>query len=298
MSESCFVCEIDLSVVHRLEKDLIEQGFELKHQQNAIFAARKPGIQATLYQSGKFVIQGKEMKPFIEFYLEPEILRNLSYSHPYSDYDKTPRIGVDEAGKGDFFGPLSISAVFIEENQFDALIKLGIKDSKKLSDPVILKMSDKIKSICATESIVIFPARYNELYEQFKNLNLLLAWGHSKVIELLTQKTKCKKVILDQFASSKKVIENALQRKNLDLDVTQMHKAEQDLAVAAASIIARANFLNGIEKMNTHFKMTFPKGASNSVKIAAKQFIQVFGRDKLFEVAKLHFKTTQEVDPS
>jgi ribonuclease HIII len=295
MSTSCFVCTIDLSIVQKLKEDLKNQGFSFTAQDHTIFCAKKQGVTAVLYTSGKLVVQGKEMKPFIEFYLEPEILHSLDFSHPHANADKTERIGVDEAGKGDYFGPLSIGAVYIQANQFDELIKLGIKDSKKIQDDLILKMAEKINQICQVESIVIFPQKYNELYQQFKNLNYLLAWGHSKAIENLHAKTGCHKVILDQFAASKSVIDQAISRKGLKLDVHQMHKAEQDLAVAAASIVARAGFLNGLKKLQTQYQIDFPKGASSIVKQIANEFIQKYGKERLHEVAKIHFKTTNEL---
>ncbi len=295
MAPNCFVCSIDLNCISQLKKDLIDQGFEISDQKEALFCAKKRGVNAVLYKSGKFVIQGSEIASFIEFYLEPQILKQLNFTNPHADLDRTPRIGVDEAGKGDFFGPLSIGAVYVSEIQFDELLKIGIKDSKKIDDPTILKMSEKIKAICDFESIVIFPERYNELYEQFKNLNSLLAWGHSKAIETLHQKTGCKSVIVDQFASSKHVVENALKRKGLHLNLTQMHKAESDIVVAAASIIARAGFLNGLEKMKKHYQIDFPKGAAAIVKDAARTFISKYGKERLKEVVKIHFKTTSEI---
>lgn len=296
MPANCFVCTIESSLFEKLKQDLIDQGFDLTIKDEAIFNAKKPGVTAVLYKSGKLVVQGKEIKTFIEFYLEPEILKALDFTHPHRDINRNPRIGVDEAGKGDYFGPLSVAAVHVTGSQFDELIKIGIKDSKKLDDKSILKLNEKIQEICAFESVVIYPLRYNELYKQFKNLNTFLAWGHSKVIENLSKKTNCKDVLIDQFASSKFVVENAIQRKGLEINLQQRHKAESDIVVAAASIIARAEFLKGMEKMNQFFKINFPKGASSIVKKIAKEFIEKYGINRLNEVAKLHFKTTQELN--
>jgi ribonuclease HIII len=295
MQPNCFVAEISQALFSKLKKDLEEQGFKIESAAYCVFSAKKPGISIALYTSGKLVVQGKEMQPFIEFYLEPEILNTFSFSHETAYLDHTPRIGVDEAGKGDYFGPLSVAGVYADNAQIDELIKIGVKDSKKLSDPSILKMADKIKAICAFENILIFPKRYNTLYAEFKNLNLLLAWGHSKVIETLSQKTGCTQVILDQFASSPKVIENAVAKKGLKLSLVQKHKAETDIVVAAASILARAGFVTGIEKLESTFSHPFPKGASSAVLQAAKSFVITHGKEQLGEVAKLHFKTTNQV---
>jgi ribonuclease HIII len=295
MKENYFVCSIDLSELNRFREDLIQQGFLLSDQKDAIFSAKKTGINLVLYKSGKLVVQGKEIHPFIEFYLEPEILKRLDFTNPHANLDTTPRIGVDEAGKGDFFGPLSIGAVFVEQNLFESLIKIGVKDSKSLDDKTILILAEKIKALCPTESIVIYPEKYNQLYSQFQNLNKLLAWGHAKAIENLHQKTGCKTVICDQFAASKSVIENALKFKGLNLDLNQKHKAESDLAVAAASIIARAGFLNGMERLSKQYGMELPKGASSIVQKKAHEFIKTHGTDLLSKVVKTHFKTYLEV---
>lgn len=295
MSPTCFVGTVPPELFIQLEQDLKGQGFEIASAPNCVFSAKKPGVSLSLYQSGKIVVQGKDIAPFIEFYLEPSILKTFSFTNQAAYVDHTARIGVDEAGKGDYFGPLSVAAVFVNPNTIEHLLKIGIKDSKKLSDPQILKMADQIKTLCPFENILMFPKRYNELYDEFKNLNHLLAWGHSKVIENLSLKTGCHTVILDQFASSPKVIENAVLKKGLKLHLTQMHKAESDLAVAAASIIARAGFVRGIEKLEATYAQPFPKGASLAVLEAAKTYVAKHGKEKLDEVAKLHFKTTISV---
>ena len=295
MKENYFVCTIDLNLQSRFKEDLIAQGFQIQDQKDALFAAKKQGINLVLYKSGKLVVQGKEISPFIEFYLEPEILKELQFTNPHANLDTTPRIGVDEAGKGDFFGPLSIGAVFVDKNCFETLIKIGVKDSKSIDDKTILILAEKIKAICPVESIVIFPEKYNQLYEQFQNLNRLLAWGHAKAIENLHQKTGCKSVICDQFAASKSVIENALKFKGLDLELTQKHKAESDLAVAAASIIARAGFLRGMEKLSSQYGLELPKGAAAITQKKAHEFIKIHGALNLAKVVKTHFKTYLEV---
>ncbi len=288
-----FITEIDVSLAPKLKKDLEEQGFTLAQPTYTLFQAKKVGVSCTLYESGKLMVQGKGKDDFISYYLEPEILGNVSYTYPETAANTDPHIGVDEAGKGDVFGPLCIAALYANSDQIHALIKMGIRDSKRLTDTTIIKFADKIKKECDHTVIQIFPKRYNELYDQFKNLNHLLAWGHATAIEEIVQKTSCKTVIIDQFASEH-VVESALRRKALEVDLCQRHRGEEDVVVAGASILARAAFVRGIDKLSEEFCLTLPKGASPQVIAAGRKFLATHGQEHLHRAAKLHFKTIQE----
>ena len=189
-----FITKIDLNLSTKLKLDLESQGFIFSKPNYTIFQAKKKGVSCTLYESGKLMVQGKDKDDFISFYLEPEILGNVAYTYPETEVNKTPRIGVDEAGKGDVFGPLCIAALYASSEQISDLIKLGIKDSKRLSDATIVKIASKIKASFSFSIIQILPKRYNELYDQFKNLNNLLAWGQATAIEDLVNKTNCQNV--------------------------------------------------------------------------------------------------------
>lgn len=290
---SNFVTKISLTLRSRLEKDLKQQGFEFSRPVYTLFQAKKKGLSCTLYESGKLMVQGKEKEDFIRDYLEPEILKNLSYTYPETTVNMHPHIGVDEAGKGDVFGPLCIGALYADKQMISELIHMGIRDSKQLTDKTIIQYAHQIKKKCPYSIIQIFPKRYNELYDQFKNLNHLLAWGHATAIEELLKKTDCRTVIVDQFASEH-VVERALQQKSIEVELSQRHRGEEDLVVAGASILARAAFVQGIETLSSQFNLTLPKGASSSVIKAGKQFVQSHGQTSLKEVAKLHFKTTKD----
>lgn len=292
---ACFVAEFDLKNADRLKKDLEEKGFIFSTPQFTIFQAQKKGISLTLYQSGKITVQGKEKHDFLTFFLEPEYLGKLCYSYPTADVSMEARVGVDEAGKGDYFGPLCIGGLYVSgEADIAALIKMGVKDSKQLSDKTILILAGKIKSKFKHAIIRIFPNRYNELYSTFKNLNDLLAWGHSKAIEQLVHENSCKKVIIDQFASPSVVIQ-ALKRKKIEVELEQRHRGESDPVVAGASILARAAFVEGMEELEKKHDLLLPKGASAAVKLAAKKAVAKYGNIILQEIAKMHFKTTLEV---
>lgn len=290
----CFVAEINLELAKKLRTDLIEQGFEISNPEYTIFQAKKIGISCTLYSSGKITVQGKDKDEFIAFYLEPEILKNVSYSYPESTLDTRAHIGVDESGKGDVFGPLCICSFYADTNGIQALIKMGIKDSKKLQDTTILALAEKLEKNFSYHIIQIFPKKYNQLYESFNNLNHLLAWGHATAIENLVEKTGCKEIIIDQFANEAVVI-NALRKKSLEVNLTQRHRGEEDVVVAAASILARAAFLRGLERLTKQFQIRLPKGASSIVIKVGRELVRTHGKGVLEEVSKLHFKTIQEI---
>lgn len=289
-----FVTTVDPSLKTRLSKELAEQGFELSTPPHTFFSAKKKGVSCTFYQSGKLVVQGKEIQPFIEFYLEPMILKEFSYTYGAQQIDTTAHIGIDESGKGDFFGPLCIAGVFAGGEEIPKLKEIGVKDSKTLSAASITKIAAKLRETYVHHVVKINPLKYNELIVQFGNLNRLLAWGHATVIEQLVSKTGCKRVIIDQFANEHVVL-TALKRKHLELDLQQRHRAEEDPVVAAASILARWAFTDGIDRMEQEFKQAFPKGASQKTIQAGQQFVRSYGRESLNKVAKVHFKTIDSI---
>lgn len=289
-----FVATIDPELGRQMLKDLKEQGFTITSPAYTVFSAKKPGVSCTLYQSGKLTVQGKEIQSFIEFYLEPQILKTFAYTYKESTLDLASRIGIDESGKGDFFGPLCIAGVFAEGDTIAKLSQIGVRDSKTLSEAAIVKIASKIRENCTYQIVKINPLKYNELIVKFGNLNYLLAWGHATAIEHLTEKTGCTRIIIDQFANEQVVL-TALKRKKLNLEVLQKHRGEEDLVVAAASILARDAFVKGLEEMKKKFDQDFPKGASQKTIAAAKKFIQSHGRESLNQVAKMHFKTLDSI---
>lgn len=204
------------------------------------------------------------------------------------------RIGIDESGKGDYFGPLVVAAVFVDATTQGELALMQVRDSKKISDGRILEMAPDIKMICPHSVIAIGPKKYNELYGKIRNLNRLLAWGHAKALENLLERVSCGRAISDQFGDERLIL-SALQQKGRTIILEQRTKAESDLAVAAASILARAEFLLRLKRLSDEVGTTLPKGASPAVELAARMVIKKHGRERLDSVAKLHFKTTQAV---
>lgn len=204
------------------------------------------------------------------------------------------RIGIDESGKGDYFGPLVISAVCVTAETEPDLKLMEARDSKRISDGRILELAPDIRQLCPHSIVAIGPQRYNELYEKIRNLNRLLAWGHARALENLLERVDCSLAISDQFGDERFIL-NALLEKGKRVHLVQRPKAEADLAVAAASILARAEFLMRLKRLSDEVGTTLPKGASGTVELAARMVIKKHGKGKLRAVAKLHFKTTQAI---
>lgn len=201
-------------------------------------------------------------------------------------------IGVDESGKGDFFGPLVIAACYVGPEHLAELD--GVKDSKKLTDAMCHRLATKIKSACPHSIIAIGPAKYNELYAKFKNLNTLLAWGHARCIENVLELHPAKLVISDQFAAGGHAVKRQLFEKGKAIEFRSMVRAEADVAVAAASILARSEFVRRLEKLGQEYQIELPKGATNVIP-TGRRFVAKFGPGALPNVAKMHFKTSAAV---
>ena len=209
---------INETQVNQLRDILEQENYEFKHKDYAIFSAKKNRLNITVYEKGpKVLIQGKDTKEFVKFILEPKILgfAKLDYEEQLFPKMFEPHFGIDESGKGDFFGPLVIAGAYTDKNLARSLIDAGINDSKKISDSKIKKLSKIIKESSGIEYeiILISPEKYNELYSKIGNLNNLLAWGHAKCIENLCQKKpECQRALSDQFAKSS-VLESSLGNK-------------------------------------------------------------------------------------
>ena len=207
--------------------------------------------------------------------------------------------GTDESGKGDFFGALAVCGFIVKENDTRDLKKLGVKDCKLLSDHELIKIAEKLYQNYKNniEVLILQPAKYNELYAKFrqgnKKLNEMLAWMHARVILNLSEKHKFEGAVVDKFASDKVLIGSLKEMKSIKL--VHKIKAEEDIAVAAASIIARYHFLNSISLLSRKYQLELPKGASEKVIRVGKEFAEKFTKDRLNEVAKIHFKTIEKI---
>ncbi|MFQ3670820.1 MAG: ribonuclease HIII [Verrucomicrobiia bacterium] len=299
MEPATFTFKIDPKQGEVLKARLDHEGFQFAPLAHGHFSASKAQCKVAYYLSGKLVVQGKGAREWIEFTLEPHILgqARLGYEHLLNPEMFSPHFGIDESGKGDFFGPLVIAGAYVDPDLCHQLAALGVKDSKAISsDARALQLATDIKRLLANkfEILPIGPTRYNELYAKFGNLNRMLAWAHAKVIELLARKIpSCPRALSDQFANPS-LIERELKKKGLGLILEQRTKAESDLAVAAASILARAEFLQRLQRLGTDIGIPLPKGASAAVKATGTQIASRGGADLLQSVAKAHFKTFAE----
>jgi len=202
---------------------------------------------------------------------------------------------VDESGKGDYFGPLVAAGVCVPPAGREALAALGVRDSKVLGDAQVQRLALAVRTAYPTSVVAIGPRRYNDLYESMRNLNRLLAWAHARVIEnLLVQVPGCREAISDQFGDAR-LLERALLEHGRRIALVQHPRAEADPVVAAASIVARAEFLRRLSQLAARFGTPLPKGAGPPVLAAGRAFVARHGVQALGEVAKLHFRTTQQV---
>ncbi len=288
-------------------KDFILQNFQaiVNPKQYTFWVIKNKDFVATFYNSGKFVVQGKNIcglldvlssnfHEFIEHEGKKAGGQEDKMTFTCSPVHLLNYIGTDESGKGDFFGPLVIAGVLVDEKNRPIFEELGIKDSKMLKDENILKMAKQIQKHSVFSTVVISNAKYNELYKEFKNLNKLLAWGHARVIENVLEKKPCEYALSDKFGDES-LIKNALMKKGKIITLEQRVRAESDIAVAAASVLARATFVEKMYSMEKFYGIKFPKGCNNQVKSSARQFIEKYDKGRLVEVCKTHFKTFQEI---
>jgi len=281
-----------------LKAFLKKKGYSFEDRPHQFFLARNKGMVLNLYENGKIVFQGNDAQEKIEVMdflnsINAEEVVKAENKYPLLEIRET-RIGTDEAGKGDYFGPLVIAGVLANENQIKIFEELGVKDSKNLSDLSIRNYATKIKDLLGKDQfsiIAIKPAKYNQLHESMKNVNRILAWGHARAIEnLLEKNTDCQLAVADQFGDQS-YIEDALMKHGRNIKIIQTPKAERELSVAAASILARNEFVRAMDQMGRNYSFQFPKGATNVIP-AAEKFVKKFGSKALDEVAKIHFKTT------
>ena len=304
-----YVCRIIPEQSSRLLEILQGRSWDITEAPHALWKASKDKTNIVSFNSGKLTVQGKETADFVLYILEPEILKTASFGYDEEGRptqkaeedtgDFVPHAGIDESGKGDFFGPLCIASVYVEDEIIrKELLKAGVKDSKLIkNDLKIQKTASAIRAIVKGNysSVMIGPEAYNRLYEGFKNLNKLLAWGHARALENLLEKAGgCKMAIADKFGAEH-LIQKALKEKGKKIELIQKTKAESDIAVAAASILARDAFVRGMNKLGETLKTKLPLGAGSHVLTAGGKILAEYGEGKFREIAKIHFKTMRDV---
>ena len=287
----------------KLRTLLEDLGFEFSPKPWTLFFAQKNKLSVAVYEKGpKVLVQGKGVEEFVQFELEPRILgeAKLGYEEVHSPRMFEPHFGIDESGKGDFFGPLVVAGVYVERGIARKLLDAGVQDSKRIgSDARIRALAKIIRGTAGgvVDVVLIGPTRYNELYEKLGNLNKLLGWGHARVIEnLLAKKPDCRRALSDQFADAR-VIERSLMQHGRKINIEQRTKAESDVAVAAASILAREAFVDWLDRQGKTLGLRLGRGVSADVKTTAERLATERGPEILRQVAKVHFRTAHAVAP-
>lgn len=274
------------------------QLWESYNVDHANFAFKGNQVNIVAYKSGKLVVQGKKTEEFITFVLEPEITKEikLGYDEVLNPEYFEPHAGLDESGKGDLFGPLVSACVIADGEMVQKWLEAGLQDSKKItSDAAIFKLEKIIK---ATKGVVVKTTfvkmpKYNELYLKFgSNMNKLLAWMHAKSLASALTVRRVPWAMLDQF--SKQPLVQAY-FKDDPIDLKMRTKAEADPVVAAASVIARAEFVRQLEALSQEAGLPLGKGAGSHIKAQGKAVVEKLGKDSFINFAKLHFRTAMDV---
>ena len=271
-------------------------------------------FNATLYQKEKhgkrkLCIQGSGAEDFVLFVLEPKVLgaATLGYETVLNPELVAPHAGSDESGKGDYFGPLVVCCAYTDETLSEKMQEMGVRDCKQMSDKSVLETGAKLRALLGPTGYAVVklgPAAYNRLYAKIRNINRMLAWAHGTAIEeLLERRQSCPRVVVDQFAPTEATILRALKTRGKAVKVEQRHKAESDIAVAAASVIAREIFLRDISKMSDEVfgppaedRPKVPAGSSDPrVRELAEEMVGKNGPTWLMNHCKAHFQTTDKV---
>jgi ribonuclease HIII len=276
-----------------LRASLVKGGFKLDSRPHALFFAQRPGVALTAYASGKLLLTGEQAEEYAGILSGAGLARPEPAPILPTTAAFTPHVGSDESGKGDYFGPLCVAAVHVPDAQTAALlVSKGVRDSKLVPDAEAALLASLVRAKCPHAVHVLAPPLYNEVYDRFGNLNTLLADCHGRALERLLAQTGPVPVVVDQFARPE-VLLRRLGEKARGVEVTQAVRAESDVAVAAASLVARAEFLAGLAQLEVQHGLRLPKGAGVPVVRAAREMAAKGGKTLLRQVAKLHFATTQ-----
>ncbi len=295
MAQRTVVVKVPASRGRELERRLVERRFEMRSAPYALYWARGEGVVVTHYESGKFVVQGESPELFLEQFLglvsegaaptQPPAPTRGSAASPAGALVTT--IGGDESGKGDYFGPLVVAAVKLTPELSSKLANGEVRDCKLMNDESVLRVGAALRANVPHAIARLDPPEYNAEHARVKNLNPMLAALHARAVRELAEPGV--RVVIDQFANES-LLRKALA--GVDIQLEQRHRAEEELAVAAASVIAREQFLAALHELSERFAVDLAKGAGRPVDVAARRFVTLHGADALGQVAKLHFKNT------
>ena len=295
---------------------MVNGNFRKREVPYSLYSIEGDHFNATLYEKQKhglrkLCVQGSKAEDFVLFQLEPIVLgaASLGYEKELNPEAFAPHAGSDESGKGDYFGPLVVCCAFTDERLSDEMRKLGVKDCKQMTDKQVLSAGAAARRLLGTGGYAVVklaPPAYNRLYAKMRNINRMLAWAHGTAIEdLLAKRSDCTRVVVDQFAPTEATIRRALKERGRRAKVEQRHKAESDIAVAAASVIAREIFLRDCQEMardvfgdqpGVEEPRRIPLGSSDPrVRELAEEMVRAKGPTWLLNHCKAHFQTTDKV---
>ena len=318
MAKTTFTYELTNDQQELLLGVMLSGNYRKREVPYSLWSIEGDGFNATLYSKEKhgkrkLCVQGGKAEDFVLFVLEPNVLGSatLGYETILDPTLTSPHAGSDESGKGDYFGPLVVCCAYTDEKLSAQMQELGIKDCKQMIDKAVLTAGAKARALLGPDGysvVKLGPAAYNRLYAKMRNINRMLAWAHGTAIEeLLTKRSGCPRVVVDQFAPTEATILRALKPLGKKAEVVQRHKAESDIAVAVASVIAREIFLRDVAKMSEEIfgseppaegeeKPKVPIGSSDpKVRALAEEMVRKEGPVWLMNHAKAHFQTTDKV---
>lgn len=292
-----------IKVSEKTKEKIIKYYEELKVDKEiayVIFQAKDGDTTITMYESGKIMFQGVSADVDAAMWQEidgqvPEKLKKKALEE--EKYYNISSVGSDEVGTGDYFGPIVVTATYVNKKDIPKLEKLGLKDSKKISDEIILKIAPKLIKLVKYRSIVMRNQEYNERHQDH-NMNKIKAILHNKVLYQLIneEKPKYEALVVDEFAKENRYYEYLKDSLNIQRGITFMQKAEDKvLSVAAASIISRYIFLKEFDKLSDELGLALPKGAGPAVDTTGEDIVEKYGKEKLGEIAKLNFNNTSRI---
>ncbi len=310
--KTSFTYELDNNQQELLLGIMVNGNYRKREVPYSLYSIEGDKFNATLYAKEKhgkrkLCVQGSKAEDFVMFQLEPIVLgaAEVGYEKELHPELYSAHAGSDESGKGDFFGPLVVCCAYTDEKLSEEMIKLGVKDCKQMTDKAVLTVGSKLRQLLGPNGYAVVKlgnAAYNRLYSKIKNINRMLAWAHGAAIEdLLTKRQNCDRVVVDQFAPTETTILRALKELGRKAKVEQRHKAESDIAVAAASVIARELFIRACQDMT---KECFGEGSEDKIPLGssdpkvrelAEKMVEQHGPIWLMNHCKAHFQTTDKV---
>ena len=265
--------------------------FQTTPPQYAKWQLKPENCVITCYTSGKTVFQGKDANVYAAAFMQvQDEIPNTATTNQY------PQAGSDEVGTGDYFGPVCVCASYVTQDNVDFLIKLGVRDSKQMSDADMLKIGPLLMERIPHSLLIVPPQKYNRVHES-NNLNAIKAKLHNQAYINLAKKIELPSFkIIDQFTPETSYYRYLKNEPQIIRGIHFETKAEDKyLSVAVGSIISRYGFLKTWEEMEKKYNMTLPKGSGDKVDIVAQAFVEQYGFERLGEIAKLHFKNTEKI---